>query len=103
MFAKVIAYQNYARQVSALAALICLFSIVLYGVFLLLAVEKAAAQQKYEGEARSISASLAGLESQYLAESSAMTPQKAQEMGLVAVPASRVAYEQITAPTFSLR
>ena len=103
MTAQVLAYQNYARKLAAFAVLICLISVVCYGVFLLLTVEKAAAQQKYESNAQSISASLASLESQYLAESAALTPQKAQDLGMVPVPASHIAYENISAPTFSMR
>ena len=101
--AKVLVYQDYARRATALAALVCMLSIVCYGVFLLVAVEKVAAQQNYRSEAHSISATLATLESQYLVQSAQLTPQKAAALGLVPVPTNGVAYQQTGAPRFSLR
>ncbi len=103
MFTLAITYQNTARQVTALAVLVCFISVVCYGVFLLVAVEKAAAQQKYESSARDIGASLATLESQYLAQSNALTQARAKDFGLVHVPTSQIAYQEISAPRFSLR
>lgn len=103
MLAQVVAYQPVARQIMALASMVCFISVVLYGMFLLFAVGSAAAQQKYESDARDIMASLATLEAHYLAASSALTPQKAQELGLVTIPSARVAYVEADVPTLSLR
>ncbi len=103
MLAVAVTYQLYARKVSAIAAFVCLISVLGYGTFLLIAVEKAAAQQTYASRAQNISASLADLESQYLAESSTLTPERATALGLVPVLPSQIAYEQTSASALSLR
>ena len=103
MLAQVIAYQPVARQIITFASIVCFISVMLYGMFLLFAIGKAAAQQKYEGDARDIIASLATLETHYLAASNALTLQKAQELGLVIIPSAQVAYVEADAPTLSLR
>jgi hypothetical protein len=103
MTAQIIAYQLHARRAIALASLVCLMSVLCYGAFLLMTVEKAALQQKYESDARHIGASLADLESHYLEQSATLTPLRAHDLGLVPVASKNIAYEQVAAPTLSLR
>ncbi|MGH7141385.1 MAG: hypothetical protein ACREGH_02000 [Minisyncoccia bacterium] len=101
--AAVLEYQTYARRTAALALLVCLAAAIAYSALLLLTVERAALKQQYQAQAQAANASLASLESQYLAESSALTPEKAAQLGLVPVPVSRIAYQQPASPVLSMR
>lgn len=101
--AAVFNYQIYARRVSLFALAACLVAVVCYGVLLLITVERAAEKQQYQSEVQDTNQTLAALESQYLAESAALTPDKAAELGLTPVPVSRIAYQGTQAPALSMR
>lgn len=103
MIATAITYQSYARQIIALAALVCMIAVFCYGAFLLMVVARAAAQQAYQSDARERMAALASLEAQYLNAQSALGPRDAEQFGLMPVPSSRIAYEHVSGSAFSLR
>jgi hypothetical protein len=86
-----------------MASFLTFVSVILYGAFLLVTVEKAALSQKYESDARDIGQALATLETQYLAASNDLTPDRAAMLGLVTVPSNRIAYQDANKETFSLR
>jgi hypothetical protein len=92
MLALAFTYQHIARQLTALASLVLFVSVVLYGTFLLLAVGRAAALEGYQSDARDLEATLAQLESQYLAQEQELTPGSASQYGLVGITSQQVAY-----------
>lgn len=83
MYAITFYHQYIGRIVAVLSGLIAL-AVFLYGAFLLGAVAHAAGRTTAEAGVRSLSASISVLEGQYLAETKALSPRLAADMGFVA-------------------
>lgn len=77
-------YQPYISRTLALLAVALTVSVFLYSAFLLEAVAHAASKTSAESEGQKISEHLSSLESQYLALTQSITPQKAAMLGFVA-------------------
>jgi hypothetical protein len=77
-------YQPYLARVAAVLAIITALSLFLYGIFLLEAVAQAGARNSAERQIHTISSDLSVLEGQYLAQTQALTPERAQQLGYVA-------------------
>jgi len=90
------AYQPYLGRIATLLACACALSLFLYGVFLLEAVAHAASLASAEKQTRDIASQMSALEGQYLVDTQALTPEKAQALGFVtpAVVSTVVANEQ---------
>ena|ERR1043166_1416305 len=90
------AYNLYAaRALQALTAL-CAVSAFMYGAFLLLAVAHAARLGSLERESRSLTAQVSAAQSEYLAQTRELTPERAAALGFVAPAQTTVVY---AAPT----
>ncbi|MDE1924777.1 MAG: hypothetical protein KGH79_01170 [Patescibacteria group bacterium] len=79
-------YQQLLSRAAVALACICAVSAFLYGVFLLEAVAHTAALQSAEAQVIALNAKLGDLESQYLAQTASLTPERAAALGFV-VPA----------------
>lgn len=67
----------------ALLAMLCAVSALLYGIFLLEAVAHAAGLTTAERQINTVNQQLGLLEAQYLAQTVALTPERAQALGFV--------------------
>lgn len=76
-------YNTIAPRVIALLAGIAGVSVFLYGAFLLGAVSHTAARTSMEKETRALSASVSTLEGEFLAETKALSRDRAMELGFV--------------------
>lgn len=76
-------YNTIAPRVIALLAGIAGVSVFLYGAFLLGAVSHTAARTSMEKETRTLSASVSTLEGEFLAETKALSRDRAVELGFV--------------------
>lgn len=85
-------YNLYIGRVVAVLAAIIAVSIFIYGAFLLGAVAHAAGRTAAEGKIRTLSTSVSQLESQYLAETRALSQEKAAALGFVAPVAVETVY-----------
>lgn len=89
------------RLIAALGAVIAV-SALLYGTFLLLAVQHTAARANAQQEIKELSSSLAVMHEQYLAMSAAVTPERAVALGLVKTSESQTVFASIDAPAFTM-
>lgn len=92
--------QHVNRVVAALAAVTAL-SVFLYGALLLGAVSHAAGRTSAESSVRALSARVGELEGRFLAQTKALSPERAASLGYVE-PAS-VATVYASQPTLVLR
>lgn len=76
-------YHVYVARVAALLAIMCAVSVFLYGTFLLMAVAHAAHMSSAEQKIQTLTGKLGIAESQYLAETNAISIATATGMGLV--------------------
>jgi hypothetical protein len=95
-------YQAYAGRTVAALATVSAVAVFLYGALLLGAVSHAAGRTQAERELRSLGSSLGALESQYLAQTRAISPERAAAMGFVAPQSVSVVFAQ-RAPGLTLR
>lgn len=94
-------YNQYARRsIAALAGVVAL-AVFLYGSLLLGAVAHAAGRTDAEKQLQKLQASVSALESQYLQETKAVTPERAASLGFVAPQESVVVYA--SAPSLVVR
>jgi hypothetical protein len=77
--------EPYFNRVMALLAFTCAVCALLYGFFLLEAVAHAAGFTEAQGQISALNQELGTLEAQYLAQTIALTPDRAQALGF-AVP-----------------
>lgn len=98
-------YQPYVSRTIVVLSIVLAVSIFLYSAFLLEAVAHAASKTVAEAQVRSIGVHLSTLESQYLALTQAITPQKAAALGFVqpAVVLSTYATSQAGSLSFQSR
>ena len=101
MYAKVAKIHFYGTRIMALCALIIALSAFLYGIFLLMAVERTAARSTAESSIQALSGHLAELQSQYLSETQALTPGRAAELGFVTPKKSDTLFAQAPSRTLS--
>ena len=76
-------YNIYAPRIIALLVGIVGVSVFLYGAMLLGAVAHTAARTSAEQEVRSLTASISSLESEFLAGTKAISPERAAALGFV--------------------
>jgi hypothetical protein len=76
-------YHLYLTRAIAVLVAICALSVFLYGTFLLLAVEHAAAATAAQNTTETLAAHIGDLEAQYLTATRAITPDTATELGFV--------------------
>ena len=76
-------YNRFAPRVIAVLVGIAGVSVFLYGAFLLGAVSHTAARTSMEKETRTLSASVSTLEGEFLAETKALSRDRAVELGFV--------------------
>jgi hypothetical protein len=67
----------------AVLAAFCTLSVFLYGIFLLMAVAHTAARTAAQRQVDKITANLGDMEMRYLSQERSITPERAQELGLV--------------------
>lgn len=96
-------YRLYLARAAAAFAGLCAASVFLYGAFLLLAVEHAAALTDAQGKIQDMSAQVSDLEARYLAAEKALTPERATELGFTAPKEVTTVYASGPARTLSLR
>lgn len=96
-------YQLYLGRAAAGLAAICAASVFLYGVFLLLAVAHTAARTDAQSKIEDMSACLSDMEAKYLAQTRALTPERAAELGFTMPAHVSTVYAQGPAHTLSLR
>lgn len=96
-------YHLYINRLMALCALLCAASVLSYGVFLLLAVEHAAARTTAQESISALSGRVGDLETQYLSAARALTPQVAGELGYVAPQQVATVYATAASGALSLR
>lgn len=77
-------YQPYLNRALILLTVVLAMSVFLYGAFLLEAVAHAASKTTADAQIESVSEQLSSLETQYLALTQAITPEKATALGFVA-------------------
>jgi len=92
----------YGRRVTAFFGVVIAVSALLYGVFLLLAVEHTASRAKMESAVRALSSELGTLQSQYLAATRELTRERAQELGFVVPNAAATVYASAPSRVLSL-
>jgi hypothetical protein len=78
-----VAYQPYLNRTLVLLVVMLAVSVFLYSAFLLEAVAHTAAKSTAERTIGSLNEQLSALESQYLALTQSLTPQKAAALGFV--------------------
>ncbi|MDE2071644.1 MAG: hypothetical protein KGI70_02860 [Patescibacteria group bacterium] len=98
---RVSAVAHIAPRAIALLSAVCALCVLLYGIFLLEAVAHTASRSQAQAEVRSLSLKLSQLEAQYLAQTQAITPEKAKVLGYVAPAVVSTVYAQ--APGLSVR
>ncbi len=96
-------YHLYLTRVGAGLAVVCALSVFLYGTFLLLAVEHAAARTAAQDNIGALAAEVGDLETQYLAAARALTPDSAASLGYVAPREVSTIYAGSSYHTLSLR
>lgn len=96
-------YQPYVSRTLVLLAVLLAMSVFLYSAFLLEAVAHAASKTSAESQAQKISEHLSTLESQYLALTQAITPEKAAQLGFVTPPMVASVYAKGGAGTLSFQ
>lgn len=96
-------YRLYVRRVMAVSAAVFALSAFMYGAFLLTAVERTAGRASAEESIQNLTVELASLQSRYLAETRNLTPERAQELGLITPSQSTTLFAEAQAPTLSLR
>jgi len=96
MYALARTYQPYLPRIAAVLAGLCALSVFLYGALLLETVAHAAARQSAQSKINSLDLALGGLESKYLADTQAITPQQAVALGFV--PAQSITTVAASAP-----
>ncbi len=85
----------YISRAIALLTMVCTLSVFLYGFFLLEAVAHTASRSSAQHSVTVLQGKLGALESQYLAQSRALTPEIASTLGFVAP----VRVDSVYAPT----
>lgn len=95
--------QIYLSRLSFILACVCAVSALLYGIFLLEAVAHAASQTNAQRSIKQISAQLADMEAQYLANSLSLTKEKAHELGYVLPEQVTTVFATAAASAISIR
>jgi hypothetical protein len=93
----------YLTRVGAVLAAVCALSVFLYGTFLLLTVEHAAAQTAAQSQIDALAGHVGDLEAQYLAAARALTPDTAAALGYVSPVAVTSVYTDADSGALSLR
>ena len=102
MYAKVATIEIYAKRLGAFFVAVIALSALLYGIFLLIAVERTSTRTSAENQAASLGSSLGLLQSQYLADTANITPEQALALGFVVPPAGAVVYASAATGALSL-
>ena len=76
-------YNTYAPRLIALLAAVAGIAVFLYGALLLGAVAHTAGRTTAEREVRTVSASISTLESDFLTQTKALSPERATALGFV--------------------
>jgi len=85
-------YHLYVRRAVALLATVVVVCAFLYGFLLLEAVSHAASQAQARREIATLSSKVGRLQSEYLAATKALTPERARALGFVPPEAVAVVY-----------
>jgi hypothetical protein len=93
----------YLRRVLAALAALCTVSAFLYGIFLLEAVAHAAHKTALERDIRTVSSQLSTLETEYLALSSTLTPERAGTLGLEAPKDTTTVFATVKTRSLSIK
>ena len=96
-------YQPLLSRAAVVLACLCAISCFLYGVFLLEAVAHTAARASADRQVQTLSVQLGDLESQYLASTEALTPERAQALGFVTPTSVTTVYADAASRSLSLR
>lgn len=100
---QVAAIALYLPQVSAVGAMLAAIGAFAYGILLLMTVSHAAASQSAQAQIRELTAQVAQLESQYLAQTQAITPSTVTELGFVQPKHVSTVYAQSDTGVLSMR
>jgi hypothetical protein len=95
-------YGRHARRAFAAAACLCAACAFLYGFFLLEAVGHAASRAAAAEASHELRSKLSMLESRYLSATQALTPERAEAMGLKAPQSVAVVYATVPARALTL-
>jgi uncharacterized protein YdbL (DUF1318 family) len=95
-------YQVHLARMIAVCAAAIAIALFLYGFFLLEAVAHTASRAEAQGSIETLTGELSALEQEYLAQTAAMTLEKAKNLGFVSPSEVAVIYADRTAHTLSV-
>ncbi len=95
-------YHTYLARTTALLAVVCAVSVLLYGIFLLMAVAHTAARTAAQHQVKGLTAQLGEIEMAYLTQQKDITPEHAQTLGFVAPTAVSVVYTSSLRQTLTI-
>ena len=85
-------YQLYLSRTTALLALVCAVSVLLYGIFLFMSVVHTASRTAAQHRIKTLTAELGDMEMAYLSQQKTITPEHAYSLGFVAPHTVSVVY-----------